>query len=284
MITYGTCESQPCCVGLGVSPKGIVECSTQERAGVDLGSTVQSPAPTRSMTKNEKVTPSAPTDESLVLATINGDKGAYRVLVERYQGRLLAMTSEILGTREDAEDVVQESFVKAFLSLSRFKGESSFFTWIYRITYNMAIDVKRRNARRGGTHVEYKESSNVKETGDSGSSTPTLVPALNETSHDPHEVLAQKEAGAAIRSVLSTLSDEHREVVLLREVDGLNYDQISEAVGIPKGTVMSRLHYARKMLQKALKDFAPSSREPLTSAEEGLNTHGSPRNIFHSVK
>jgi RNA polymerase sigma factor (sigma-70 family) len=124
----------------------------------------------------------------------------------------------------------------------------------------------------------------VKEAGDAISSTPTLVSSLNETSHDPHEVLAQKEAGAAIRSVLNTLSDEHREVVLLREVDGLNYDQISEAVGIPKGTVMSRLHYARKMLQKALKDFAPSSREPLTSEEESPIPNANARKIFHSAR
>lgn len=287
MVRCGTCVSlvqEPSCSGLGPPPRGILDYSVTHAGSVHLEPAVHSPQPKRSMTTNEKGSPSTPLDESLVRATLQGDKNAYRVLVERYQARLLTMTYEILGSREDAEDVVQESFVKAFLSLHRFKGESSFFTWIYRIAYNMAIDVKRRNARRGGTHVEYKESSSVKEPGDPGVTPPTPVSDAHDPSKDPLEVLAQKEAATAIRSVLRTLSDEHREVVLLREVDGLNYDQISEAVGIPKGTVMSRLHYARKMLQKALKDFAPSSRQQIDSQEELTASSGTQRSVIHSAR
>lgn len=88
-------------------------------------------------------------DQELVQYTLEGDRNAYRVLVERYQARLLTMAFNILKNREDAEDVVQESFVKGFLSLKYFKGHSSFYTWLYRITFNMAVDVKRRTIRRG---------------------------------------------------------------------------------------------------------------------------------------
>ena len=104
-------------------------------------------------------------DQELVQYTLEGDRNAYRVLVERYQARLLTMAFNILKNREDAEDVVQESFVKGFLSLKYFKGNSSFYTWLDRITFNMAVDVKRRAIRRGGKHFEFKESWGVSSDG-----------------------------------------------------------------------------------------------------------------------
>jgi RNA polymerase sigma-70 factor (ECF subfamily) len=204
---------------------------------------------------------SAPRDEELVTRTLAGDRDAYRLLVEKYQGKILALALDVLKSREDAEDIVQESFVKAYLSLASFKGESSFYTWLYRIAYNMSIDVRRRTARRGGAHLEFKESASVSRGiagGNESGGAATAVPEHLQNVEGPHEALHRKETGAKIQEVLQELSPEHRAVIVLREVDGLDYGEISDATGVPRGTVMSRLHYARKALQKALKDLAPS--------------------------
>lgn len=199
------------------------------------------------------------TDDALVALVLEGDKNSYRLLVEKYQNKIFSLAFDILKTKEDAEDVVQETFVKAYLSLPSFKGQSSFYTWLYRIAYNMSIDVKRRVNRRGGNHIEFREAGNVSNTGsDESSGGPTIVPEEAQTVEGPAEAFYRKEAGSRIKAVLDELSPEHRAVVVLREVDGLNYEEISEATGVPKGTVMSRLHYARKALQKALRDFAPN--------------------------
>lgn len=217
-------------------------------------------------------------DNELVRMTLSGDKEAYRALVERYQGRLFTTALDIVKTREDAEDVVQETFVKAFLSLAQFKGQSSFYTWLYRICFNMAIDIRRKAGRRGGTHLEYKEHMSVnkgpaqdgiREGGSGGAAHHT------QNVEGPHDALARKELGRKIQEVLGELSEEHRAVIMLREVDGLDYEEIAHAIGVPKGTVMSRLFYARKALQKALEEFAPP---PSTNIDDGAeNAEDVPR-------
>ena len=202
----------------------------------------------------------AKSDNDLVQLTRSGDREAYRTLVERYQGRLLRVALDIVKSREDAEDVVQETFVKAFLSLNNFKGDSSFYTWVYRICTNMAIDIRRKVARRGGTHIEYKESNSVQRSsgGDSAElGGPTALPEHLQNVEGPHDALIRKETGKKLQDVLAEMSPEHREIIVLREVDGLDYEEIADALGVPKGTVMSRLFYARRALQKALRDFAP---------------------------
>ena len=199
-------------------------------------------------------------DNELVRMTLAGDKEAYRALVERYQGRLFTTALDIVKTREDAEDVVQETFVKAFLSLGQFRGQSSFYTWIYRICFNMAIDIRRKAGRRGGTHLEFKEHTGVNRAAVQDGARETAVGGLANHSQNlegPHDALARKELGRKIQEVLGELSEEHRAVIMLREVDGLDYEEIAQAIGVPKGTVMSRLFYARKALQKALEEFAP---------------------------
>jgi RNA polymerase sigma-70 factor (ECF subfamily) len=156
---------------------------------------------------------------------------------------------------------VQETFVKAYLSLGNFKGDASFYTWVYRICTNMAIDIRRKVARRGGTHIEYKESNAVQRSSAGDSS--EIAGAVTAPQHlqnveGPHDALVRKEAGKKLHDVLSDMSPEHREIIVLREIDGLDYEEIADALGVPKGTVMSRLFYARKALQKSLRDFAPT--------------------------
>jgi len=200
-------------------------------------------------------------DEALVSATLRGDRNAYRQLVERYQGRLLRVAFDIVQNPSDAEDVVQESFVKAFLSLDKFKNQSSFYTWLHRITFNMAVDLQRKNQRRGGQHFEYKEDFDVLNNirGPNSESKDREGVPLSQGLEGPQEALLRKETGRKIEQVFSRLSDEHRAVITLREIDGLDYEEIAAALGVPRGTVMSRLFYARKALQEALREFAPDS-------------------------
>ena len=195
----------------------------------------------------------SPTEAQLVAQASKGDKDAYRVLVERYQPRVFAIAYEIVKNREDAEDIAQESFVKAYLSLHSFKGDSSFFTWLYRIVHNMALDVRRRLIRRGGGTLEYDEvkaSKQELQSGSFGSASPTA-------SEGPAEAMLNREKASRIQKALGEISEEHRSVVVLREIDGLSYEEIAKATGVSKGTVMSRLFYARKKLQEALHEFAP---------------------------
>jgi len=180
-------------------------------------------------------------DKELIARTMAGDKQGYRRLVEKYQSRVYSIVFEIVKNKEDAEDIAQESFVKAYLSLPDFKGQSSFYTWLYRIAFNMAIDLKRKLARRGGGTLEFDEGR-VDSHGETKGS--------RSSSGGPQETLLQKERLSRLNEGLREISEEHRVVILLREVEGLSYDQIADVVGISKGTVMSRLHYARKRLSQ----------------------------------
>lgn len=209
-------------------------------------------------------------DKELVERTRSGDRDAYRQLVEKYQQRAFAIAFEMLRNREDAEDVVQESFVKAYLSLADYRGDASFYTWLYRIVYNMTIDFKRKIARRGGPALEFDEVKSV-EQGEG------LLQELHRRD-GPEEMAVRKEQAQHIQKVLSEISDEHRTVVVLREIDGMNYDQIAKVLGISKGTVMSRLHYARKRLQQGLKNLLPGGGEERARGNEGnSNEHAAER-------
>lgn len=204
----------------------------------------------------------SPTDEELVADSRAGNRHAYQQLVERHQERLFVVAYDIMKNREDAEDVVQEAFVKAFFSLDKFKGESSIFSWLYRITFNMALDLQRKLKRRGGRHIEYKEQRNVSSDSGDDSSASTPAEAMESAIgsgkiENPFEALSRKETRERLDEVFSDLSEEHREIITLREIDGLDYDEIAKRLEIPRGTVMSRLFYARKTLQKALHDEAP---------------------------
>lgn len=184
-------------------------------------------------------------EEELVRRAAMRDKEAFRELFERYGQRVFAIAYDVVRRKEDAEDVVQESFVKAYLSLPEFRGQSSFYTWLYRIVYNLAIDYRRKTSRRGGETLEYEDSRQS-----------AVTAGASEPPPSPDEAVSRSERAARIRKELDQISEDHRMVIILREVDGLNYEEIADVLKISKGTVMSRLHYARKKLQKALRDLA----------------------------
>ncbi|NDC37434.1 MAG: sigma-70 family RNA polymerase sigma factor [Proteobacteria bacterium] len=192
---------------------------------------------------------SAAQDKALIAKVRSGNGDAYRTLVEKYQKRAYLLAIEIVRSPEDAKDVVQESFVKAYLSLRDFKQDSTFYTWLYRIVHNMAIDYRRKMARRGGAHIEFDERTlqGISPKGEENAHGGVLENRVE----GPQEALLRKEREQKLRAVLKELSEEHRIAITLREVDGLSYDEIAEVTGVARGTVMSRLFYARKRIQAA---------------------------------
>ncbi len=180
-------------------------------------------------------------DRNLVDQATGGDREAFGALVRRHQDRVFNLAYQIVRNREDALDVAQEAFVKAFSSLSSFKGEASFTTWMHRIAVNLAIDTLRRR-RRGDASV-YDDRVAVAEEGES------RVPAPD----NPEAALESQQVRRLLTRGIEALPPTHRAVLILREVDGLSYDEIARAVGCSLGTVMSRLFYARRKLQKILR-------------------------------
>ncbi len=181
-------------------------------------------------------------DRELLEAVLKGDNTAYRGLVEKYQGRVYSMVYGMIRNREDARDITQEAFVKAYRSLKGFRLEASFYTWLYRIAMNLAIDHTRKRKRR---EIAGFDESIASKDADGG---------IDRIHHEgsPSKALERKQLLGRIMDCMQKLSDDQRQVILLREVEGLSYKEISDVMGIPEGTVMSRLFYARKKLQKML--------------------------------
>lgn len=190
----------------------------------------------------DKTNPQRELDRELIEAIRAGDPTAYRGLVERYQGRVYGLMCGMVKDREEARDLTQEVFIKAYKNLDRFRLESSFYTWIYRIGMNLAIDHLRKFSKRRAS--EYDDGIASRDA-DGGL-------AEGHTRGDPGRSLERKQLNETIMSALQKLSEDHRQVILLREVEGLSYKEIAEALEIPEGTVMSRLYYARRRLQKIL--------------------------------
>lgn len=179
-------------------------------------------------------------DWELVGKSRGGDQQAFRALFERYHRQVLAVAVGMTGNGDDAMDVVQETFVRAHRNLGSFLGESSFYTWLYRIAVNVGIDFRRRQARRS----EVVQSDAM----DENAPDP-------DRDDDPSVAAGRRELGARIMKGIAELTPEHKAAIILREIEGLSYEDISKVMQCSKGTVMSRLHYARKKLQAKLRDL-----------------------------
>jgi RNA polymerase sigma-70 factor (ECF subfamily) len=188
------------------------------------------------------------TDLNLVKRARNGDRDAFSVLLERYQRRLYSVCLGIVRNPDDAQDRLQETAVKVFLNLERFEGQSSFYTWAYRIASNVCIDFLRKKKRQ--RTVDYDDG--IARDGDVVEGEDLLPSRLG---LNPARVHARKELMDKLTEALDTLSDTHRTIIILREVDGLSYQEIADLTEVSIGTVMSRLHHARKNLQRALADY-----------------------------
>jgi RNA polymerase sigma-70 factor, ECF subfamily len=182
----------------------------------------------------------------LVKRCQDGDTEAFDELVTRYRTRVFGMIYNMVHSEQDAWDLAQDSFVKAWKSIKRFRGQSSFYTWIYRIVMNVTIDwLRKKQIKAGG--AEFDDSIQLKEV-DPASKTMPKADVL------PSESMEQKEIRSEIDKAIAQLSPEHRAVILMKEIDGMQYHEIAETLGCSIGTVMSRLFYARKKLQNLLKD------------------------------
>ena len=188
------------------------------------------------------------TDLNLVKRARNGDRDAFSVLLERYQRRLYSVCLGIVRNPDDAQDRLQETAVKVFLNLDRFEGQSSFYTWAYRIASNVCIDFLRKKKRQ--RTVDYDDG--IARDGDVVEGEDLLPSRLG---LNPARVHARKELMGKLTEALDTLSDTHRTIIILREVDGLSYQEIADLTEVSIGTVMSRLHHARKNLQRALAEY-----------------------------
>ncbi len=176
------------------------------------------------------------------------------MLFDRYHRRAFAVAVGVVKNEEDALDVVQEAFVKVHRNIDKFQGSSSFYTWLYRIIMNAAIDQVRRKSKRKILEFDEAVARDDEEIAGDGAIVPSLADA------NPGRTALRKELASAIDAALKTLSESHRAVIVLREIEGMSYEEISEVLGVPKGTIMSRLFHARKNLQAALAPYL--GREP----------------------
>jgi len=186
-----------------------------------------------------------PTDEpDLVKKSRDGDTSAFDRLITLHRDRVYMIANNILRNSEDALDVAQDTFLRAWKNLSRFDGSASFGGWISRIATNASIDLIRRRQSRPQTEFEVA---------------PMAIDAASRTTphrpSKPGESIDQSEIRERFQAALATLSPEHRAVIVLKEVEDLSYQEIADAVGCSIGTVMSRLFYARKKLQTELRDL-----------------------------
>src|SRR6266568_349352 len=185
-------------------------------------------------------------DLELVKRCQAGETEAFDELVTRYRTRVFAMIYNMVHNEQDAWDLAQESFVKAWKSIKRFRRQSSFYTWVYRIVMNVTIDWLRKKQIKGAGS-EFNDSIQLKEIDPASRTVPKAEPL-------PHERMERNEIRAKIDNAIGQLSPEHRAVILMKEIDDMQYHEIAETLGCSIGTVMSRLFYARKKLQNLLRD------------------------------
>ena len=191
--------------------------------------------------------PATVDDGDLVEAARKGDREAFRTLFERYHRRALALALGVVRNQDDALDIVQDAFIKAHKHLDKFEGNSSFYTWLYRIVMNLAIDHIRKNRRQKPVELD---DSHLEERAPEGEE---LLPKL--LGGNPGRALMDKEIRARIDAGLAELSENHRAVLVMRELEGMSYEEMAQAMGCSKGTIMSRLFHARKNMQKRLSDL-----------------------------
>jgi RNA polymerase sigma-70 factor (ECF subfamily) len=172
-------------------------------------------------------------DADLIARSVNGDRSAFSELVAQHRSRILSVCRSVTRSDEDAQDVAQEVLLTLWKKLSLFDGGSRLDTWIYRIAFNAAIDHVRMQRHRRSEELLDEHASPVA---------------------DPQTALERKNIVEELNAAMDRLQPIHYVVVFLREVEGLSYEQIADRTGVPKGTVMSRLHHARHGLQQILRD------------------------------
>jgi len=176
-------------------------------------------------------------DAQLIDEALQGDSAAFGQLVTRYQDRLYNTLVHVVGSADAAADAVQDAFVQAYVKLATFQRASAFYTWLYRIAFNLAVSRRRRE--KPALSIERAQLASGEEPVDRHAA--------------PGDRLERHERACQVQSALARLSPEHRAILILREVDGCAYEQIAEILDLPIGTIRSRLHRARLQLRDQLK-------------------------------
>ena len=193
----------------------------------------------------ESVEKPVDSDALLVERTVAGDQKAFELLVIKYQRRIQRLIGRMVRDVDLVEDIAQETFIRAYRALAQFRGEAQFYTWLYRIAVNTAkkalMDLKRNPT----------VSENAYKTSDDDETSP--VENELTSSETPEAVLASKEIAQIINNAMDTLPEELRQAITLREIEGLSYEEISEAMGCPIGTVRSRIFRAREAISQKIK-------------------------------
>ena len=177
----------------------------------------------------------------IILRVRAGDTDAFEALVLEHQNKVYSLALRMVGNEEDARDMAQEAFIRAFNSLASFRGESKFSVWLYRLTSNICIDFLRGRATRRTVSLSWED-----EDGEEGEL------EIPDERFSPEARLERTELRESVRRGLDQLTPEYREILLLREINGLSYDEIGRALGLEEGTVKSRIFRARKKLSEFL--------------------------------
>lgn len=195
-------------------------------------------------------------EAAVIQAVLDGDVNAYEALVKEYEKNVYNLALRMTGNSEDAADMAQEAFIKAYNSLTAFRGDSKFSVWLYRIVSNVCLDFLRSRSR--------KQTVSLSTENDDGEEVELDI--ADET-HSPEQLLDRSLARDAVRRGLAALPPDHREILLLREIQGLSYEEIADVLGLEAGTVKSRIFRARKKLCSFLikdgniPEFVSSSKE-----------------------
>jgi RNA polymerase sigma-70 factor (ECF subfamily) len=188
------------------------------------------------------------TDLELVRRCQKGDSKAFEDLLGRYRRKVYGLAMGMVGNRDDAMDVMQDAFVRVFRHIHSFQGDSSFYTWLYRITMNLCIDHVRKASRARAAPYEDRLAHDNVDQGDF-----PILPVRHDV--NPGKAARRHEIMEKVAAALETLPQHHREVIVMREFEGLSYEEMAQVQQVPKGTIMSRLFHARHKLQKALAEF-----------------------------
>ncbi len=184
-------------------------------------------------------------DRATVEACLRGQREAFDILVEKYQRRIYNLAYRFVGEPEEANDLAQEIFTAAYQNLRKFRGDAKFSTWLFQIATNRGKNKFKYLKRRG--HFANKGQANGGEEGD------YLPKEIPDERSNPEKLLARKEVQSIVQNAIDELDPDHKAIVILRDIEGLSYDEIAQILNLPEGTTKSRLHRARMVVKEKLK-------------------------------
>jgi len=194
----------------------------------------------------------------LVKKAQNNDLSAFEELVRLYQNKVYALCANLTGNRDDAQDLAQEAFIRAYRAMGSFRNEADFGTWLHRIAVNVCLNHRRKNGGRQTLSLDEPHRD------DDGGEIQREVAAED---GDPLQALEEKEFRGLVRAALNELSEEHRTALVLREIEGYSYEEVSRMLGCSLGTVKSRLSRAREAMKRRMTELARENGEYLPAGK-----------------